>query len=59
MAYKTLLFGTKEAHKKLKLLYDAEIERGNLEIVAIAFFENGKVNFVTGKVDTGGGLFKC
>ena len=35
MAYKTLIFGTDDLYPKLKPLYDAEVERGNLEIVAV------------------------
>lgn len=34
MAYKTLIFGTDDLYPKLKLLYEAEVQRGNLEIVA-------------------------
>ena len=35
MAYKTLIFGTDDLYPKLKPLYDAEVERDNLEIVAV------------------------
>ena len=34
MAYKTLIFGTDSIYKKLKPFYDAEVQRGNLEITA-------------------------
>lgn len=34
MAYKALIFGTDDLYPKLKPLYDAEVQRGNLEIVA-------------------------
>ena len=34
MAYKTLIFGTDNIYSALKPLYDAEVVRGNLEIVA-------------------------
>lgn len=34
MAYKVLLFGTDDFYPKLKPLYNAEVEKGNLEIVA-------------------------
>ncbi len=34
MAYKTLIFGTDALYPKLKPFYDAEVKRGNLEIVA-------------------------
>ena len=35
MAYKALIFGTDSRYPKLKPFYDAEVERGNLEIVAV------------------------
>ena len=35
MAYKTLIFGTDDLYPKMKPFYDAEVERGNLEIVAV------------------------
>ena len=35
MAYKILIFGTDDLYPKLKPLYDAEVERDNLEIVAV------------------------
>lgn len=35
MAYKALIFGAYSNHKKLKPLYDAEVKRGNLEIVDV------------------------
>ena len=35
MAYKALIFGTDSRYPKLKPFYDAEVKRGNLEIVAI------------------------
>ena len=47
MAYKALLFGTDDLYPQLKPFYDAEVERGNLEIAAVAVFENGTFNFVT------------
>lgn len=46
MAYKTLIFGTNEAYEKLKPFYEAEVKRGNLEIVARATLENDKVNLI-------------
>ena len=35
MAHKVLIFGTDSLYPKLKPLYDAEVERGNLDIVAV------------------------
>lgn len=35
MAYKALIFGTDDLYPELKPLYDAEVKRGNLEIVDI------------------------
>lgn len=35
MAYKTLIFGTDDAYPLLKPFYDAEVTRGNLEIVNV------------------------
>lgn len=34
MAYKTLIFGTDDIYDRLKPLYDEQVRRGNLEIVA-------------------------
>ena len=47
MALKTLLFGTDDMFKKLKPFYDEQVHLGNLEIVAHAGFENGKIHYVT------------
>ena len=46
MAYKTLLFGVDDLFKKLFPYYTQEVERGNLEIVAAAVIENGKITLV-------------
>lgn len=35
MAYKALIFGTDDLYPKMKPFYDAEVQRGNLEIVAV------------------------
>ena len=45
MAHKALIFGTDDLYPKLKPLYDAEVQRGNLEIVAEAELTNGMINF--------------
>ena len=47
MAYKALLFGTDDLFETLKPFYLKEVERGTLEIVAAAVFENGEIRFVT------------
>jgi len=40
MAYKTLIFGTDDQFNELKPYYAREVQRGNLEIVAIAIIKN-------------------
>lgn len=40
MTYKVLIFGTDDLYDKLKPFYDAQIQRGNLEIVAYAVFDD-------------------
>ncbi|MBR4383195.1 MAG: CatB-related O-acetyltransferase [Selenomonadaceae bacterium] len=52
MAYKTLVFGTDDIYDKLKPLYDAQVQCGNLEIVAYASLENDEIHCV----DTDGNL---
>ena len=47
MAYKTLLFGVDEIFDELKPYYEREIQRGVLEVVAVAVIENNTVKFVT------------
>ncbi|MBQ4495402.1 MAG: CatB-related O-acetyltransferase [Selenomonadaceae bacterium] len=46
MAYKALIFGTDDAYEKLKPFYEAEVKRGNLEIVARGTMEGDNVNIV-------------
>ncbi len=55
MALKTLIFGTDDLYPKLKPFYDAEVQRGNLEITAHAVFENGTINLVNAAGKRGGG----
>ena len=45
MAVRALIFGTDDLFPKLKPFYDAEIQRGNLEIVGYAEMKNGKITF--------------
>ena len=45
MAVRALIFGTDDLYPQLKTFYEAEIKRGNLEIVSYGEIENGKVNF--------------
>lgn len=54
MAYKALLFGTDDLFETLKPFYDREVQRGTLEIVAVALLENGKVTFVDAAGKRGG-----
>ena len=62
MAYKALIFGTKDTFGKnniyemLKPFYEAEVKRGNLEIVATAELEGDVVNLVYTDGRRGGGL---
>ena len=64
MTYKTLIFGTKDTfagkntYEELKPFYEAEVKRGNLEIVATAELENDKVNLVYADGNPGGGIFQ-
>ena len=53
MAYKALIFGTDDLYPTLAPYYAREVERGNLEIVAYAVFENGGIRMV--KPDAVGG----
>ena len=55
MAYKALIFGTDDLYPKLKPLYDAEVQRGNLEIVAEAELTNDMINFICADDKWGGG----
>lgn len=56
MAYKALIFGTDSIYSTLKPLYDAEVQRGNLEIVAEAELTNGMINFTYADDKWGGVL---
>lgn len=55
MAYKTLIFGVDELFNELKPHYAREVQRGNLEIVAYALIEGGKVTLVDAAGRPGGG----
>ena len=54
MAYKTLLFGTDDIFYELRPFYDAQIQRGILDVVAFAVFENNGIKIVPIN-NTGGG----
>ena len=56
MAYKTLIFGVDDMFNELKPYYDREVQRGNLEIVAYAIFENNGIRIVTPEGKRGGGI---
>lgn len=43
MAIKTLIFGTDDLYPTLKPFYDAEVQKGNLEIVGQAVFEGNQI----------------
>ncbi len=47
MAYKTLIFDADDVFEKFKPIYEREVQRGNLEIVAYAIFENEKLHLIT------------
>ena len=57
MAYKTLIFGVDDMFNELKPFYDAEVQRGNLEIVAFAVLTDKSIILVdaNGKPCGGGG----
>ena len=42
-AVKALIFGIDDLFSQLKPYYDREVERGNLEIIGYAVFQNDKV----------------
>ena len=44
MALKTLIFGVDDLFNELKPHYEREVQHGNLDIVAFAVLEGGKVN---------------
>ena len=53
MAVKALIFGTDDLFPQLKPFYETEVQRGNLEIVGYAVFENNKWRIYANQ--TGGG----
>ena len=53
MAVKALIFGTDDWYQLLKPLYEREVQRGNLEIVGYAVFENNKLRIYANQ--NGGG----
>ena len=53
MAVKALIFGTDDLFPQLKPLYDAEVQRGNMEIVGYATLENNEWHIYANQ--TGGG----
>ena len=58
MAYKTLIFGVDDLFGQLQPLYVREVQRGNLEIVALAVIEPNGISFVTPDDKRGGdGIF--
>ncbi len=58
MALKTLIFGVDDLFNELKPCYESEVKRGNLDIVAFAVLESGKVNIFPAAGRRGGGGFK-
>ena len=58
MALRTLIFGVDDLFNELKPHYAREVQRGNLEIVAYAILEGGKVTLVDAAGRPGGGCFK-
>lgn len=54
MTYKVLIFGTDDLYDKLKPFYDAQIQRGNLEIVAYAVFDDDIVQLFDAEQRGGG-----
>ena len=55
MAYKTLIFGIDDMFRELQPFYAREVQRGNLDIVAYAVFENNGIRIVTPEGRPGGG----
>lgn len=59
MAVKALIFGTDDLYPKLKPLYEAEVKKGNLEIVGYADFnETGELNIYEIEMINGRGVCK-
>ncbi len=57
MALKTLIFGVDDLFNELKPCYESEVKRGNLDIVAFAVLESGKVNIFPAAGRRGGFKF--
>lgn len=55
MAYKTLIFGVDDLFNELQPYYAREVQRGNLDIVAYAVFENGNITLVPADNKSRGG----
>ena len=55
MAYKALIFGVDDIFNELKPYYAREVHRGNLEIVAYAVLENGRVTLIPADEKSRGG----
>ena len=56
MAIKTLIFGVDDLFNELKPYYAREVQHGNLDIVAYAVLENGKVTLIDATGKRGGDL---
>lgn len=56
MAYKTLIFGVDDLFPQLQPFYEQEVQRGILDIVAYAVFENDSIRLVTPDGRPGGGI---
>ncbi len=57
MALKTLIFGVDDLFNELKPHYEREVQHGNLDIVAYAVLEGGKVNIFPAAGRRGGFKF--
>lgn len=55
MAVKALIFGTDDLYPVLKPFYDIQVQKGNLEIIGQANFENGQIK-LDSENNLGGGL---
>ena len=51
---KTLIFGTDDLYPQLKPFYDLHVQRGNLEIVGYAVFENDGIKIYPENAGGGG-----
>ena len=54
MPIKALTFGNSIYYPTLKYFYDKEVQRGNLEIIGHAFFEDGGLKIILNE-NLGGG----